>query len=146
MLNNPQRDAVIDELEAKLKTPAQHTRMLTWEELRQIPKDLISFGSHTQTHSNLVTLTADAVRSELKESYQSIKQELGISPISLAYPNGQYTEQINQIAKEEGYKILYTCNATTSIVGNSGQLYHRNILYNKEYWKNRIKMYLYGLK
>ena len=147
LLKDPNRDAIIDELEKELESDVKQTRMLRWNEIAQLNANLVSIGSHTQTHRNLMALSGDnEIKAELENSYNVIYRNLGKSPFSIAYPNGQYNEKINEIATATGYKVLYTCDAKPSLGFNDAGLYHRYNLYNREFWKNRLKIAMYCLK
>lgn len=145
LLKAPNRDAVIDELEKMLDGGVQQTRMLTWNEIAQLDSNLVSIGSHTKTHRNLMTLSDEEIKTELAESYNCIYRNLGKYPFSIAYPNGQYNDKINEMALATGYKVLYTCDAKP-VTENNSCIYHRYNLYNREFWKNRLKIDLFRLK
>lgn len=145
LLKAPNRDAVIDELEKMLDGGVRQTRMLTWNEIAQLDANLVSIGSHTKTHRNLMTLSDEEIKTELAESYNCIYRNLGKYPFSIAYPNGQYNDKINEMALATGYKVLYTCDAKPVTESNSC-IYHRYNLYNKEFWKNRLKIAMFRLK
>ena len=145
LLENSNRDAIISDLERELGREVTQTRMLRWNEIAQLDSNLVSIGSHTQTHRNLMTLTEGEIKNELENSYKSIHEHLGKHPFSIAYPNGQYNEKINEMATATGYKVLYTCDAKPVTESNSC-IYHRYNLYNREFWKNRLKIDLFRLK
>ncbi len=145
LLKDPNRDAVIDELEKMLDGGVQQTRMLTWNEIAQLDSNMVSIGSHTKTHRNLMTLSDEEIKTELTESYNCIYRNLGKYPFSIAYPNGQYNDKINELALATGYKVLYTCDAKP-VAENNSCIYHRYNLYNREFWKNRLKIDMFRLR
>jgi len=59
---------------------------LTWNEIRELRKHGILFGSHTVTHPQLSTLDATAVRNEIVDSKRTIEDNLGESVDGFAYP------------------------------------------------------------
>lgn len=139
LLNNKNQDSILDILEKQLDNPINQTRMLRWNEIEKLSNNLISIGSHTHTHCNLATKDENEIYKELKTSYDLIKKHTGNEPASIAYPNGQYNDTINNIAKEIGYHILYTCDCKKN-VKSPNSIYHRYNLYNKQWWKNWIKL------
>lgn len=145
LLENSNRDAIISDLERELGREVTQTRMLRWNEIAQLDSNLVSIGSHTKTHRNLMTLSDEEIKTELAESYNCIYRNLGKYPFSIAYPNGQYNDKINEMALATGYKVLYTCDAKPVTESNSC-IYHRYNLYNREFWKNRLKIDLFRLK
>ena len=145
LLKNPNRDAIISDLEIELGMEVKQTRMLRWDEIAQLDSNLVSIGSHTKTHRNLMTLSDEDIKTELAESYNCIYRNLGKYPYSIAYPNGQYNDKINETALSTGYKVLYTCDAKP-VAENNSCIYHRYNLYNREFWKNRLKIAMYFSK
>ncbi len=67
-----------------------------------------SFGSHTQTHKLLPTLTLDEQKEELLGSKEYLEKALGTEIIAISYPRGQYTKDTIDIARNIGYKFGLT--------------------------------------
>ena len=144
LLGNPEREFIINDLSKAIHDSIQETKMLLWKDIVNLPRDFVSIGSHTHTHNNLMNLSINEIKVELTKSYNMIKENVGIAPLSIAYPNGQYNDSINELAKEVGYKIYYTCNGCKNTLEQK-DLFHRANLYNRQYWKNylKIKMWEY---
>ncbi len=145
LLNDNSRDDIIDTMINNLRAPIDSTPMLTWEDIQALPKQWVAIGSHTHSHTNLLTLSAEEVYNELLASYQQIQEHTGTAPISIAYPNGQYNENINNMAREIGYKIMYTCNEAKNRFNTLG-LYNRENVYNTSFWKNWVKLLYWQYK
>jgi hypothetical protein len=66
---------------------------------------LVTFGSHTVTHSIQTTLREQEMGKELGESRESLLDEgvVGSEFIPFCYPNGNYTARIAEMVKEAGY-------------------------------------------
>lgn len=62
-------------------------------------QDLISFQSHTITHSYLTRLSAEEVDHELAESKRVIEALTGDRVDALAYPIGDYNQQVIEITR-----------------------------------------------
>jgi len=89
--------------------PESRETVMTAEQLVKLSQNpLIRIGSHTMTHPNLATLTAEKVREELAESKQQLELLLGHSVEDLALPHGAFNEMVLQIAHQAGYKRIYT--------------------------------------
>jgi peptidoglycan/xylan/chitin deacetylase (PgdA/CDA1 family) len=148
LLFNTSKNKIIESLRNDLEYQVIDTKMMTWKDLRLLPKNQVSFGSHTHSHANLAELNETEAFTELKTSFDLISKELGVAPLSIAYPNGQYNLKTNDISIAVGYKILYTVsNSINKIDDYSTQnLYHRFNLYNTLYWKNWIKLQIYRYK
>lgn len=81
---------------------------VTGKELREIASDKnFSIGSHTMTHSNLMKLSHEDRIHELKESKRILEQITGREVLAVAYPEGNYDEQVIESVKESGYEIAF---------------------------------------
>jgi peptidoglycan/xylan/chitin deacetylase (PgdA/CDA1 family) len=74
--------AYIGEIPVKFKGK----ECLTWNEVRELNRHGIGFGSHTVTHPQLHDLTPANVRQEIVGSKQVIEDRLGQAVDSFAYP------------------------------------------------------------
>lgn len=87
-----------------------------------INSDLIEIGSHTMTHDNLLNLTKEQKKIEIKDSKKAIEDKFKIACKSFCYPFGLYNFDDVDIIKEAGYS-----NATTTNKGidnlKSGNLF-----------------------
>ena len=59
---------------------------MTWDQVYELSKSGISFGSHTVNHPQLHLLEASDRQRELRESKDSIEQKLGTAVRSFSYP------------------------------------------------------------
>jgi len=84
---------------------------LTWDQVRQMKKNRISFGAHTVTHPILSHLPLCDAKREILESKQKIEQELD-TPVELfAYPDGgpgTFDDAIINIVREAGFTAAVT--------------------------------------
>lgn len=97
------------------KSMADYQRMLyrkrswlTWEEVKEMARHGISFGSHTHSHTILTNTNLKQVIEELRLSKDIIKDNLGKEVDSFSYPNGNYNAQIIDALRKQGYKIAVT--------------------------------------
>lgn len=84
---------------------------LTWEEVGEMYlSGLVRFGSHTESHRILTTLTEDEVVLELRCSKERLIIEGVVDPafIPFAYPNGNYTDRIAAMVCAAGYRLAVT--------------------------------------
>jgi peptidoglycan/xylan/chitin deacetylase (PgdA/CDA1 family) len=84
---------------------------LTWEEIREMFRSgMVSFGSHTDKHHILTSLSDADVRNELIVSRDRLLGEGVVDPtfIPFAYPNGNYDKRIADMVKETGYNLAVT--------------------------------------
>ena len=85
-------------------TPADDRKHLSWSEAQWLKeKQNVEFGSHTCSHSGLLTLSLQDARRELLQSYNELLSNLGVKTAILAYPKGQYSSVIADEARKVGY-------------------------------------------
>jgi peptidoglycan/xylan/chitin deacetylase (PgdA/CDA1 family) len=64
-------------------------RMLTWDQIRAMGREGITFGSHTMTHPAVSQLTQSQMDRELGESKRALEQRISSPTAHFAYPFGQ---------------------------------------------------------
>jgi len=84
---------------------------LSWDEIREMSRDRISFGAHTVSHPILTRLPFEEAKSEITRSKRDIEQNLDHSVTSFAYPNGEFGDfnaEIIEFLKESGFTFAVT--------------------------------------
>lgn len=77
---------------------------LSWDQIRQMDSSgLISFQSHSVSHTDLPSLEHEQLIFQLKESKKTLEQVLGKRVNFLAYPYGASNPNIWQVVRETGY-------------------------------------------
>jgi peptidoglycan/xylan/chitin deacetylase (PgdA/CDA1 family) len=82
--------------------------MLTWDQVRQMSRDGIELGSHTDTHPLLPYEQDAAVESELRVSKQKIERAVQRPVKTFAYPNGDWDERVRQRVRDARYECAFT--------------------------------------
>ena len=104
-LPSHERRKLLDDEGKKYNYIKKEGNMLTADQIIQLGKDsLITFGSHTVTHTNLAVEKEENIRYELTESKKTLENILKKEVAHLAYPNGDYKKETIPILKEVGYK------------------------------------------
>jgi peptidoglycan/xylan/chitin deacetylase (PgdA/CDA1 family) len=86
-------------------------KFLTWEEVIEMSRNNISFGSHTKSHLYLgATLDEKTVLEEMAGSKMIIEQKTGIPAGYFCYPSGGFNEAVKEMVKQAGYKGACTTN------------------------------------
>lgn len=83
--------------------------MLSWQEVSEMSKNNIYFGSHTKSHPILTQINDHQIRAELIESKKIIEDRLRKPVHFLCYPNGNYNEKVLKVMKEAGYLAGFSC-------------------------------------
>jgi peptidoglycan/xylan/chitin deacetylase (PgdA/CDA1 family) len=116
--------------------------MMNWDDLRQIRNGGHYVGSHTVTHCMLGTINDEQkVKTELVESGNKIRKELGYFPLTISYPVGSYNETTIRLSKEAGYKIgLAVRQKVYDPLKDSLFEIPRIELYNESWLKTRLRI------
>jgi peptidoglycan/xylan/chitin deacetylase (PgdA/CDA1 family) len=70
--------------------PPHHFRPMTWDAARKLEREkMAEFGPHTVSHRILSTISAEASRGELQQSWDRLQQELANPQPILAWPTGR---------------------------------------------------------
>jgi len=121
-LPNTQRLEVLKEMVEGTSLPANiqsALQMCSWNEIREMSENNISFGGHTMTHPILSKVSLEQARYEIQESKKIIETRMDRPINTFAYPNGQpddFNAEIKQIVKDTGYRL-----ACTTIFGKNYQ-------------------------
>ncbi|HEX3735801.1 MAG TPA: polysaccharide deacetylase family protein [Solirubrobacterales bacterium] len=82
-------------------------RSLTWPLVEEMREGGFEIGSHTLSHRHLPSLGPEELRQELLDSRLAIKERLG-SCDTLAYPFGEWSQEVEAAAAECGYRFAFT--------------------------------------
>lgn len=84
---------------------------LSWDELRSLVKEGVVIGNHSATHAYLIekiegeTTAAwrTRVKADITEAQAAFKRELDLDPTLFAYPYGEFSPELVEIARELGF-------------------------------------------
>jgi peptidoglycan/xylan/chitin deacetylase (PgdA/CDA1 family) len=89
-------------------SPSLGGPIVSEENLKSLPSDLVKIGSHTLTHPILPRLTEAAARKEIVASrarlQDIVKQEVDL----LSFPYGAFNENLVQMSRQSGYRRVFT--------------------------------------
>lgn len=66
---------------------------------------LVFLGNHTRDHAILTNCFSEEIRSQIQDCQQSLREMTGKTPEIIAYPNGNYTLEIAEAAREAGLRF-----------------------------------------
>jgi peptidoglycan/xylan/chitin deacetylase (PgdA/CDA1 family) len=115
-------ESAIRRLKSLLESTEHHAapdRMMTWADARQMASGGIAFGGHGASHRLLTRLTKPEIEREIDESLASVERELGQRPTSLSYPNGDWNEEVADIARRCGCTIAFSMDRGRVRVGDA---------------------------
>lgn len=105
----------LDQLESKFAEDGLGAirNFLSWEEVAEMHRSgLVTFGSHTENHLLLTTLSSEEINSELVISKQALfNRHVNVgSSLSFCYPNGNYNSYCIASLGHAGYSCAFTTN------------------------------------
>ncbi len=91
--------------------PIEDYRAVNWSQIKELNVNNIEIGVHTQSHPSLGRLKENQLSAEIQGAAEIIKNQIGHSPSSFCFPNGQpsdYTERVKQHVKDAGCQSAVT--------------------------------------
>lgn len=83
---------------------------LSWEQIKEMSKDNISFGAHTHTHPVLTKVSRKRLIDELRDSKFILEQKLGKAVDYFSYPWGTFNKEVMVFVKKAGFKLALAVN------------------------------------
>ena len=83
-------------------------RMLSPEQVRGLPPDLVIIGSHTLTHPMLTELGENEARREIQESRTKLEAMLRREVKQFSFPFGGFNQRLVELCRDAGYERVYT--------------------------------------
>lgn len=117
---------IINDFEKRYSIVFKRERtLLNWDEMEEMSKYRIAFGSHGLNHAVFTELPDDVLRDEVVRSKQILKSKDIYHVPMMSFPNGSYNQNIISICEESGYEILLTASIKECGEGNAKTLIHR---------------------
>ena len=82
---------------------------MTWDEVRQLSREGINFGSHTVTHPELISLRHEDLEYEVRQSKETIEDKLNKPVDTFSYPfrfpdgNKTFIKNLRNLLQKLGY-------------------------------------------
>jgi peptidoglycan/xylan/chitin deacetylase (PgdA/CDA1 family) len=109
----PQREAAIAalsrQLEVKLpETPPAAYAPMSWDDVRKMARQGVTFGPHTVTHPILPLTPDDICKWEIEESYRRLRLETSSTVPVFCYPAGHAGRRELQAVQSAGFSMAVT--------------------------------------
>lgn len=88
--------------------PVRRRNLLSLEQIRELQRHGVRFGSHSMTHAFLPALAPEALRSEVSDSKTRLEDLLGQEISAFAYPFGGANRHVRAEVIRAGYKVAFT--------------------------------------
>jgi peptidoglycan/xylan/chitin deacetylase (PgdA/CDA1 family) len=90
------------------KNENANENLLTERQLQQLPRDLITIGSHGMTHQRLAEIDPREALQEMVESKNVLEKIVNGRVTSLSFPHGSYNEVVIELARQAGYERVFS--------------------------------------
>ncbi|MEM6498756.1 MAG: polysaccharide deacetylase family protein [Pseudomonadota bacterium] len=112
------REELLTEFGAKAFRPVGDLdRPMTPEEVARLSTNpLVEIGNHTHFHTILPVVDKGAQRADIEACQERLIAMTGHAPVTIAYPNGNATDDTLAAASSVGLKVGVTCEPRTSRV------------------------------
>lgn len=82
--------------------------VLTEQQILELDKNLVKLGSHSVSHPNFLLLSKEQQLRELTESKEKLSYLIKGNICSFSFPYGAYDKKAINLARESGYKFVFT--------------------------------------
>lgn len=88
--------------------PAMNEPIISEDQLRKLPSDLVQIGSHTWTHPMLPALLEEEARNELSRSRVTLEEITKTKVKSFSFPYGAFNDNLIRWCRDAGYERVFT--------------------------------------
>jgi peptidoglycan/xylan/chitin deacetylase (PgdA/CDA1 family) len=120
-----------NKLKYEKKKVLPQSEFLSWDEIREMNRCGIEFGSHSVSHKSLTKLTQPELRYELEHSKSMMETEIGKEITGFAYPYGTFRDvspSIEQLLTASGYSWAVTSNSGINKHGSNKFALRRTVI------------------
>lgn len=109
-LDNRERENIINEIYNKYNIEKDNLYgiMLTWDDIKQMDRNLISFSSHSFSHVNLTKLDNEKLTEEIHKSKSILDNRIGSSVRGFSFPFGEFDRNVIRELQDAGYRYAVT--------------------------------------
>jgi peptidoglycan/xylan/chitin deacetylase (PgdA/CDA1 family) len=104
---------------------------------------LLAIGSHSMSHPHFPQLTESQARREFQQSKAELEQLLGRAVELFSFPYGAYGDESIRLAKETGYKRVFSIDPKPAELGTKEFLTGR-VLVSPEDWPIEFRLKVLG--
>lgn len=118
MLPTDAAETFLDELCESVPLESLGNDVLSWKELRQLAREGVTLGAHTQTHPLLNRTSLSRAQCEIVGSIEDLRRETGLTPDAFAYPGGVLTDDVVAAVAAAGIRLAFTtCRGVNGLSG-----------------------------
>ena len=90
-------------------------KAMSADQLRSLPSDLVTVGSHTVTHPDLPCLNEEDARREISESRATLERILNKEIKLFSFPYGAFNTKLVEWCREAGYERVFNILPTLAL-------------------------------
>jgi peptidoglycan/xylan/chitin deacetylase (PgdA/CDA1 family) len=83
-------------------------KVMSAQQIRTLPMDLVTIGSHTLSHPFLPLLSEEDARREIMQSRAQIEEILDRKVLLFSFPFGGFDERLVEVCRAAGYQRVFT--------------------------------------
>jgi len=100
---------VVSDVIGKTFGPAGYPEdVMSLEQIRALPENLVTIGSHTMTHPFLPSINLEEAKKEIALSRAKLEQQLHRSIELFSFPYGGFNQKLVEICREAGYRRVFS--------------------------------------
>jgi peptidoglycan/xylan/chitin deacetylase (PgdA/CDA1 family) len=92
--------------------------LMSWDTVRRLKKEGVSFGSHSCSHRTLTSLSPADLNKEVGVSRQIFAAELGVAPKGFCFPYTDFSPAVIDAVKSTGYSYAVAGNVPGNLPPN----------------------------
>lgn len=85
-----------------------HSNYMTWDMVRQLQREGVEIGHHTASHLHMVAAGVEAAKTDVARASKRFLAELGEVPNLFAYPYGEYSPEMIEMIKAQGFEAAFS--------------------------------------
>jgi len=93
----------------------EQDRVMTEEELRNLPENLVTLGAHGVRHIHLTAVSEQEALQELQESKSRLESILGHPVTLFSFPRGEFNDRILEQVRQAGYRRAFSIAAYSAL-------------------------------
>ena len=83
-------------------------QVMSLEQIRTLPENLVTIGSHTMTHPLLPSINLDQAKREIALSRVKLEEQLHRSIVLFSFPYGGFNQKLVEICQAAGYQRVFS--------------------------------------
>lgn len=138
------KDLLIDELLVisgeEIPDDLGEKLILSWEDIKEMSCNGITFGAHTVNHPILTNLPLDQAKLEIIQSKMDIEKNLGHRVNAFSYPHGAFSPDVAELVRTSGFECAVTVSPCRPINLNDSLYELGRIIIEEDFSKSKVML------